>query len=145
MQNKPVLIGMNNPLHTGDKYALYPWPPRCAGHRLLEMLRLIRPETTRREYIERFDRRNLCIGSYDRKRATEAAAAMQFTQDQPVVLLGNEVAAAFGQERHPIHPVRVGSAVMRQVPHPSGLNRFYNSEYNRLMVGLLLEELFHGT
>lgn len=52
-----------------------------------------------------------------------------------VVFLGYRVAAAFGFEEEPfiVMPHRGFSAVM--IPHPSGINSFYNSAANRRRAG----------
>lgn len=56
-----------------------------------------------------------------------------------IVLLGRRVGAAFGLGRADYFlPYRVGSALAVVVPHPSGINRWYNASENvRAMGGFL--------
>lgn len=145
---KPILIGMNNPVSSSPGHELYPYPPGCTGHRILEMLQSRIPEVTRRQYLERFERRNLVPHKlFDKKIAREYASKMEyelFGSGRQVVLFGADVAAAFGHPRLQIHPQMIGGTTWRQVPHPSGLNRWYNEGNNRVVVSMLLEELYRG-
>lgn len=139
---------MNNPLSVDPKHALYPWPPNCAGHRLFEMLKAVEPSATMRGYVDRFERVNLVMGQWDFRRARVAADVMRATDvlvDRDVVLLGREVARAFGvvdeidwRCRH-AHDARV-----YLLPHPSGRNLRYNDPDCRLGAGRVLAKLYRG-
>lgn len=146
--NRPVLIGMNNPVSSAPEHALFPHPVGCTGHRLYEMLRERVPTVTRREYLDRFDRRNVVCGKfYDKKLAREGAAKLEqefWGSGRTVVLLGNDTVSAFGHPRLLIHPQIIGGVTYRQIPHPSGRNLWFNDEDNRRMVAMLLEDLFNG-
>lgn len=166
---RPILIGQNNPLSTRPGHELYPAPDGCTGHRLWRMLHA-RTGAFRQQYLDAFERRNLVRGmQFDRMRAR--ASAYEFVCElsgsgRTIVLLGNAVREAFHwvlkdhgclvqsgaldcdpHEIHGlppvlIHPQQVAGCTWRQVPHPSGRNLWYNSEKNRHVVELLMEELY---
>ena len=143
-----MLIGMNNPVSQLPGHELFPYPPGCTGHRLLEMLQGRVPDVTRRKYLDTFERRNLVVGrSYDKDVAKFSAASIYaevWGSQRVVVLLGNDVRKAFGVPPLLLHPQVIGGTTYRQVPHPSGLNRWYNEDKNREVVAVLLEELYNS-
>jgi hypothetical protein len=142
---KPVLIGMQNPLSVRPEHALFPYPPGCTGHRIFEMLRERRPDLRRQNYLDTFERRNLVVGDWDRDTARKSADlfyAEFWGSRRTIVLLGEEVRRAFCHPPLLLHPQDIGGSTWRQVPHPSGRNRWYNGSENRKAVGLLLEELY---
>lgn len=164
--HKPILIGMNNPVSTRPGHELYPLPEGCTGNRLWKMLHQ-RTGASMSQYRDTFERRNLVRGlEYDRLRARARAHEMVCElrgSGRTVVLLGNAVREAFNFclrgsgtlfEPEPggtssdglppllVHPQEAGGCTWRQIPHPSGRNLFYNSEKNREVVALLLEELY---
>jgi hypothetical protein len=145
---RPVLIGMNNPISSEPKHALFPAPEGCTGHRLYEMLRSRVPDATRGQYLAKFDRRNLVSSRmYDKHMARSAATVIEqefFGSGRTIVLLGADVAAAFQIPRLLLHPQVIGGSTWRQVPHPSGRNLWYNDEQNKLLVSMLLEDLYNG-
>ena len=144
--NRPVLIGMNNPLHSEPRYALFPYPEGCTGHRIFSMLETRVPGLTRKQYLDAFDRRNVVNGkTWDKKLAREGAAKLEqefWGSGRTIVLLGNETVAAFAHPRLLLHPQVIGGATWRQVPHPSGRNLWYNDATNRELVARLLEDLY---
>ena len=147
MTSKPILVGMNNP--QGNQ-ALVPYPVGCTGYRIWEML----AEKTgcfRIEYMNSFDRINLV-----QDRAWSAAAAranrdatMTILEGRTAVLLGRAVPAALGLPptawmapntfHYATEPLVVTYYVL---PHPSGLNRWYNDQENREGAANLLAELY---
>lgn len=153
---KPILCGMNNPISTRPGHELYPLPEGCTGHRLYKMLQA-RTGATMRQYVDSFERRNLVRGKeWDqlaaRARAFEVVCELRGS-GRTVVLLGNAVRDAFDWtlrngsqcESLPpvlVHPQVIGGVTWRQIPHPSGMNRWYNTEENRKVVELLMEELY---
>ena len=145
--NRPVLIGMNNPVSSDPKHALYPYPPGCTGHRLLEMLQDRVPSATRGQYLDRFDRRNLVPHkTFSATIAAKHAAEIEqefWGSGRTVVLLGLDVVKAFRHPRSLIHPQLIGGTTWRQIPHPSGRNLWYNDASNRQLVAMLLEDLFN--
>jgi len=144
---RPILIGMNNPVSSSPGHELFPYPPGCTGHRIFELLQSRVPAVTRRQYLDRFDRRNLVpLPVWDKQMAR--ARAMQLEQElwftgRTIVLLGGDVANAFRHPRLLLHPQVIGGCTWRQVPHPSGRNLWFNDEKNRFLVASLLEDLFN--
>lgn len=149
MDKRPVLIGMNNPVSSDPKHALFPAPEGCTGHRLYEMLRGRLPDVTRKSYLDRFDRRNVVAGKvWNAASAREGAAALErefWGSGRTIVLLGLDTVKAFGHPRSLIHPAIIGGATWRQIPHPSGRNLWYNDATNLALVACLLEDLYNGT
>ncbi len=71
----------------------------------------------------------------------EAKKLLPMMIDRPVVLLGMNVARAFGatqfkyletyELRHPEYPSKVMTNQLWVMPHPSGINRYWNKGENR--------------
>lgn len=152
---KSILVGMNNPLGTDPRHALFPSPPGCSGYRLWRMLHEV-CGATRVDYRDGFDRRNLVHGEWNVDAARDGAARLLVElSDLPsprpggkmltVVTLGRELGQIFGLPREQmITPLVRDGVAWRQVPHPSGGNTWYNDPDNRMMVGVLLEELLYA-
>lgn len=131
---KPVLVGIDNPHSSDDRHALYPGPPGCTGWRIWQMIRLMRPDVTASQYALAFSRCNI-------------SSSPTFVKGETVVLLGEDVRKRveelYGEiPRQLIHPTVRRGVTFRQVPHPSGMNRFYNDPTQRDLVALLLAELY---
>lgn len=152
---KPIIIGMNNPISTRPGHELYPAPEGCTGWRLWRMLNA-RTGASRVQYLDTFERRNVVLAR-GWNRVEARARAYEIVQElrdtgRTVVLLGRAVQEAFnyampGALPLPpllIHPQESCGCTWRQVPHPSGRNTWYNSEENRKVVELLMEELYVG-
>lgn len=141
---RPVLLGMNNPQSQRPEHALFPHPPGCTGHRLWQMLNE-RTGCTRRQYLDAFERRNMLTGPWNMQRAKLVAPQLvEMFQGRVVVVLGSQPRRALGLEECLIHPVERDGVTWRQIPHPSGLNRWYNDETNRRLVAMMLEDLYDG-
>jgi hypothetical protein len=149
MTQKTIIIGMNNPLSTDPRYALFPAPEGCAGHRLWQMLQLAAPDLVRMDYINGFERMNLVTGPWSGRAGRDSAAELLRSgrlHSRRVILLGTEVWRAFSL------PITVpacgthvaGTTEFTRVPHPSGRNLWYNDINNRRRVGRLLEAHRHG-
>lgn len=147
---KPLLIGMNNPYGTDPSHALYPAPRNSAGHRLYDMVRE-GLGITRARYLESFDRVNLVYGEWDRRAARiSASELLPDLAGRQVALLGREVQIAFGWiGRSPLEEwseivalVPRLHATFHAVPHPSGVNQWYNAPGNRQRVVDLLRRLY---
>lgn len=91
------------------------------------------------EYLEAFDRMNLLTVrqdtrekgfEFDHEAARVVAAGMVFVRGQRVVLLGRRVARAFALTEVYYFPQRLGEADAYVVPHPSGVNRYFNDPAN---------------
>jgi len=150
---RPVLLGMNNPLSGAAHHALYPHPPGCTGHRIFEMLRERVPELTRRGYQDAFDRRNVLEGrQWSLAAAREAAQPLwSALERRTVVCLGLPVLSAWRLPavpplvwQYPQHDILSGMGPERWclMPHPSGLNRWYNDPAHRLAAAMRLEQLY---
>lgn len=144
---RPVLIGMNNPVSSDPRHALYPHPPGCTGHRIFLMLSEACPGVTRSQYMRAFDRRNVVSGAtWSAVEARRGADALvQSLQGREAVVLGGAVRAVFGLPPTLIHPVALHGVTWRQIPHPSGRNLWYNDERNKQIVGQLLAELYRSS
>lgn len=149
MDERPVLVGMNNPISLDPAHALYPIPAQHAGGRLYNMLDSAAPagEVSATKYILGFDRRNLVAGRVWKVNVAFQAAEVLSSElrDRHAVLLGISVLTAF---RFPRHDWCVWST-WRDVrycciPHPSGLCREYNDPQMRARVGQMLLYLYRG-
>lgn len=133
---KPLLVGECNPYGANPKYSLFPYPKGSSGERLCFKIMCL----TRREYLERFDRVNLCAGKWSIKEARARAEELRSVPGRTIVLLGAKVATAFGRKFEPFRfdetpdyyspkasPLSV--PILRRLvilPHPSGLSRTWN-------------------
>jgi hypothetical protein len=150
---KTWLVGEHNPYGADSYYALYPAPDGSAGARLCDFLDL-----TRREYLRRFERRNLLSSlPWSAKRAREAAAALraELVDGDCLVLLGAKVARAFGYDfeilkkhREIVREDERGGGFAQLVicrvlvaPHPSGLSRAWNDPTMPARLRAALEDL----
>lgn len=124
-RDRVLLVGELNPYGADPAFALYPSPEGSAGYRLAHFLC-----DRRSEYMQRFDRANLCAGSWSNSLAREAAEEIMRRRTR-VVALGAKVARAFGvsfspfarqEVRHPHGPATVRVLVL---PHPSGRCRLW--------------------
>ena len=117
---KPLLVGETNPYGGADEFALYPTPPGCTGHRLCHLILQLDAD----EYLERYDRANLCVGKWSAPRAREEALRLSSKhQAGTIVLLGSKVCSGFGLPFRPFETT-VGARFV-VLPHPSGLNRMW--------------------
>lgn len=141
---RPVLLGMCNPLSGDPEHALYPHPEGCTGHRVYAMLREVSPDVTRQSYLRGFDRRNLvAVRAWSMTAGRTFAAALKASLEPAceVAVLG---AATWSALRLP-RTEWLGRyddyeycVTWYRVPHPSGLNRWYNDAGNRLAAARLL-------
>lgn len=141
---RAVLLGMNNPVSSKPEHVLYPYPPQCTGWRILEMLKTRMPEVTRHQYLTGFERVNLVNSkTWDRAQAKTAAKRLpSLYQGRTILVLGGDVRDALELPEVLIHPVRKDGCVWRQLPHPSGRNRWYNDPDCVALAATLLEELY---
>ncbi len=144
---RPILLGMNNPQSAKPSDALYPHPVGCAGWRVLEMLRRRVPEATVQDYLVAFDRRNLLNatvwnGAEAKLSADEFVRTERKLAGRTVVTLGDKVRSLLGLEKDLIHPHERSGVIYRQLPHPSGLCRWYNEPQCLELTSLLLEDLY---
>ena len=135
---KIIIIGMDNPQGNDPLSTV---PVGGTGHRLWQ-LAAARTGITEEEWLLRIDRRNLCAGKWSPAEAQIAADAMRSElEGQVVIALGMEVSACLGLSGAVLtwHPTE--SWV--RIPHPSGLNRWYNDPAHEAAVQILLEDILH--
>lgn len=121
---KPLLIGEANPYGSDPEFALYPAPRGCSGDRLCRLVMQLDPD----DYLERFDRMNLCPREWDLLEARGRAALLLVdarARGAPVVLLGAKVTRACGSAFEPFTVLSGTDLVPTRavLPHPSGLAR----------------------
>src|ERR1019366_478944 len=105
------------------RYALYPLPKGSAGDRLCRLVL----QMGLREYVNTFDRVNLCAGKWSVKAARARAGELLASRDAgAVVLLGARVCNAFMLAFVPFSVVQGGRLSVVILPHPSGLSRAWN-------------------
>jgi len=143
MNAKPLLVGELNPYGSDPRMALFPRPRLAAGNRLRLHLGL-----TDQQYLDLFDRANLCVGKWSTKEARSRALelfAEGYRLGRPaIVLLGAKVSAAFrsavlkdaysNSTEACAGFFRVLDAVGPKVvllPHPSGRSRVWNDPTSR--------------
>lgn len=138
-----TLIGMNNPLHRDKDMALWPDPVGCTGWHLWK-LASARTGCTRQEYVDAFCRVNLLSTRKWEPRLAEQGwrelESWVLANSDVVVLLGAAVRRAVLRD---IPAPEIGfDGSLALLPHPSGLNRWYNGRVNRAMAEILMEELY---
>lgn len=155
---KPIVVGLSNPHSDDPEWALWPQPEGSSGHRLLEIVREELPELTRHRYASALTRRNLLLHGEPEHRETLAHARGRLLGDlahdglleegSRVVLLGAVVRDAVARRRGwlrwwPVTVDELGGAEVRMiaVPHPSGLNRYYDRAEHRRRVAEVLAGL----
>lgn len=152
---RPVLMGMCNPYGDSPEHALYPLPERATGWRVWYMLHREVPEVGLHDYADGFDRRNLLVGEWNRADAVVAAGNLiSSLMGRHVVLFGAAVRDSFRfLSRTPTGHVVLGHPWTDEgddpthfywVPHPSGMNRWYNDYDNASRVGRFLARLWRG-
>lgn len=138
------IVGMCHPQHADDERALWPAPVGVAGWRLWRMAHE-RTGVTRWQWICGTERTNLCTLTWDRGLAIERARALvPRLEGHTALLLGIDVVAAFraivdAPLLRPLEPLP--GRPWFDIPHPSGLNRWYNDAAHRVATELLLEDL----
>lgn len=103
--------------------ALYPRPAGCAGHRLRKVLGM-----SEVEYLESFERINLCATRWDKSLAERLAAYILSTEKKKFILLGARVTRAFGLPFIPFSSHFEDGKVFVVFPHPSGRCRIWNDK-----------------
>lgn len=122
---KPVLVGEDNPHSADPARVLWPEPRGASGDRLRRILGL-----TVEEYLEQFDRVNLCVQAWDLSRARVEATRLLWVCEReraPLVLLGRRVARAFGVPDVPLFSRPFSGLPITLLPHPSGRSKVWNN------------------
>lgn len=124
---KPLLVGEANPYGPGQEFALYPHPEGSAGHRLATKILGL----TRKDYLTRYDRANLCETKWSTKEArAEAQRLVDAGDHETFVLFGAKVTSAFlpgAWKPFRIEQHCAGAFVV--LPHPSGLSRGWDPDH----------------
>jgi hypothetical protein len=143
---RPVLLGMNNPVSRDPAHALYPYPSTCTGARLLRFSGL-----DKRTYLSVFERRNVLDGQqWSTRAARERAPSLrEELRGRTVVMLGAPVNSVMrsGTEHELAGPFvwtpDGHNGWLAKVPHPSGLNQFFNDPLHRELLAIFMAELVH--
>lgn len=147
---RPVLVGMNNPLSSDPKYALYPHPVNCTGWRIWKMMYESSLGTvSKSDYIGAFERRNIL--SQKTWSAREAGVAGRALMDElsgrTIVFFGVQTLRAVGLPRPSWGEWRSycwlpdALTIYTLMPHPSGRCHEYNDPAMRERLGLMLRNL----
>ncbi len=145
MDDRLVVVGMCNPLSDAPALALWTDPDGCTGHRLWSLATHL-TGVSEDEWLALTDRRNLCVGDWDRRRAEEQAREWApELRDRTVVLLGTSVMTTMvrvGELARPLAPLEwARDRDWFLLPHTSGLCRFWNSQGARMAASLRLADL----
>lgn len=120
-----LLVGEDNPYGADPDFALYCYPPGCAGYRLRRIFGL--PQY---QYLA-LHRTNLCDGTWSKPRAKERALELLSPTApwQVMVLLGRKVTETFEKvalDDVPLVPFATKTCcpgmTLVSLPHPSGRN-----------------------
>lgn len=122
MTERLLLCGEDNPYGSSPDFALYCYPPGCAGYRLRRILGL-----PQHQYLA-LRRMNLCTGGWSLRAARDRASLLVTDEATPpvVVMLGRKVADAFGYERPFFTRGEQRRFTLVSLPHPSGRSTIYN-------------------
>jgi hypothetical protein len=125
---KVLFVGEANPYGGDPEFALWPSPPGCAGDRLCRLVLGLDPD----DYLERFDRTNLCPVAWNAAVAGRRVRELQAERaGGTLVLLGSKVTSAFGIPFEPffrtVRFVDLKPTAFVVLPHPSGLSRSWNA------------------
>lgn len=150
--SKIVIIGMNNPESDDPAHALWTQPAGCTGHRLWRMA-TARTGISEEQWLAATDRRNLCIGEWDLRRAwAQADAWREELRSRTVLMLGVEVMLAMRESgigtpgsEHLMYFHWREDVDWCLLPHPSGLNRVWNQHVHVVAAEMLLEDIIRQT
>jgi hypothetical protein len=119
---KPIIVGESNPYGSDPKFALYPAPDGCSGHRLATLILGM----SRKDYLDSFERVNLCEGKWSIRAAREKVCELRRGESLRFVLCGRKVSDAFGVPFIPYTALWQSGDHFAVIPHPSGLCRLWN-------------------
>lgn len=139
-----LLVGEDNPLSVEPEFALYCYPPGCAGYRLRRILGL-----PQHQYLA-LHRKNLCVGGWSTAQARRNAQEL-LSPHSPwdvLVLLGRKVtdavqrAAMIDAAIEPFSTrVCCPGRTLVSLPHPSGRNLVWNQPWARDRARQILREV----
>ena len=144
MTDSVLLLGESNPYGSNPEFALYCYPPGCAGYRLHHILGL-----PQHQYLA-LHRKNLCDGDWSKEQAKKRAREL-ISSAAPwrvMVLLGRKVTETFEKvalRDVPLVPFSSRmcspSLTLVSLPHPSGRNAAAWNLQARARARQLLREL----
>lgn len=105
-----------------------------SGRRLADLLGVafdVVLTSERRNLNHKWTQKNGRDGFDGREAADTAERIMSEDGPKRVVILGAKVAGAFGLTWKPLHSERAFGRSFLMIPHPSGLNRWWNDSKNR--------------
>lgn len=120
-----ALVGESNPYGSDPDFALYCYPPGCAGYRLRRILGL-----PQHQYLS-LHRKNLCDGDWSKESAKQRALELldPHAPWRVMVLLGRKVTETFERvalDGAPLVPFSTRPCCLGRtlvsLPHPSGRN-----------------------
>jgi hypothetical protein len=143
MTGRILLLGEDNPYGSDPEFALYCYPPGCAGYRLRRILGL-----PQHQYLA-LHRKNLCDDAWSTKRARERASELvrMPAEWRVMVLLGRKVTEAFekvaldGASLVAFSTRVIGERTLVSLPHPSGRNLVWNQPWARDRARQILREV----
>lgn len=139
-----LLVGEDNPYGSDPAFALYCYPPGCAGYRLRRILGL--PQHI---YLS-LHRKNLCDDAWSAKRARERAFELltPFAEWKVLVLLGRKVTSTFEKVAFSGDPLEAFAfrrscpgLTLVSLPHPSGRNLVWNQPWATTRAREILHEV----
>lgn len=125
MTGRILLVGENNPYGSAPEFALYCYPPGCAGYRLRRIFGL-----PSQQYLD-LHRTNLCVGGWSKGQARNRARELLSPHEpwRVIILLGRKVTEAFEKVALDDVPLVAFSSrvccpgmTLVSLPHPSGRN-----------------------
>lgn len=152
----PILVGISNPWSSLPEHVLSPLAdrPNCTGSRLLRLIQLHKKNYWSNDFLDDFPERfNLDDVGWD--------IIYEYETPRNFVLLGKVVAKAiirddkevdrlwrYLDEKPPAFSIHVPSGHVCNhgiyvIPHPSGINRWYNDGNNKRAVGSFLWNMVH--
>jgi len=143
IRERILIVGMASTLSEEPGRALWPEPQNPAGLYLWKLTEA-RTGCTPEQYTAAFHRTTMVIGKWHWPTAVEwwEASKEQILEDFDITLLvgaGPRTAAGMGKGLLPDLCLRGGIATL---PHPSNLNRWYNSKVQKAAAEILMEELY---
>lgn len=128
----------NYPKYDHEKHALFPYPPRCSGERLMRLMGMMKHEyipLTRRNLLDYYPGTLAKGAKFPIGVARKAVIALHeshFLIGSNVLIVGKRLSRAFGYETRDILTWHCEKAYnFAIVPHTSGINQWWNDPDNR--------------
>ena len=143
MTGRVLLVGENNPYGSTPEFALYCYPPGCAGYRLRRIFGL-----PQHQYLS-LHRKNLCDGDWSKEAAKKRVLEL-LSPTAPwrvIVMLGRKVAESFEKVAldAPMEAFTTRAScpgmTLVALPHPSGRNLIWNQPWARARARQIMREV----